>query len=544
MARRASSAVKIKAQTPRASRPLRSATQLSYDAISEKSRRRAPATTNYAEHVVLPEFKRKKLLATIHDQVRNASLVAWMIRRHLDYVSRFRFQFRTGNEALDKLVTRLFQWHAQPRNFDIAARFGREEMFRMFEMEKVVAGDAALVKLGDAKLQAIESDMIAYPTSGRKMRPDGYDRIPIEELSGVEKDTGAVMSELYSGRVDAWCICNRGWNGKAVAYDHLEEAVNVIFDGYFTRFSSQVRGVSPLSTAVNAIQDLYESFEYNLLKAKIHSLFGLAIMRDYAGADSDQEEVSGFGAASGITTGQTEQLTDASESSAGTKSVASSLQALNPDSMLMVDMETKGRIETIESKTPSSEFQNFSELMMRVVMLSFDIPYTAFNSASSNFAGMIADHNFYDVSCRWKREKNRWARQNYSDWLLAWAWDNADWGLQNVAIQAGVNRLRDLQESVEWIPAGAPWLQKMQEVQGDISTIAAGIDNPMDVCKRRGTDFFANVDKLAEAYAYAKSKGVPLMIGSPGQQTVESGDEDPDAPEPADDSEPEVKDEK
>ena len=130
-----------------ASTPPAAAVRLDYDATKTTGRRRAPSTSVVAEHVMLPDSKRKKLLATVQDQQRNASAAAWMIRRHLDYVSKFRFQFRTGKDALDKVVNRLFHWHAQPRNFDIAARFGREEMFRMFEAEKVTAGDAGMIKL-------------------------------------------------------------------------------------------------------------------------------------------------------------------------------------------------------------------------------------------------------------------------------------------------------------------------------------------------------------------------------------------------------------
>lgn len=497
----------------------------SYDAVSEKGRRRPPSNTLAAEHVILPDSKRKKMLATNQDQQRNASLAAWMVRRHLDYVSRFRFQFRTGNEPLDKLVNRIFDWHGRPRNFDIAARMGREEMFRMFEAEKVVAGDAAMLRLANLKMQAIESDMLAYPRTGKMKqgKRDEYEALDEKVVGLVDKETGALMSLDAPGAVAKWCVCNRGWNGKSVSFDQLVDSSNVSFDGYFTRFSSQVRGVSPLSTAINSIQDLYEGVEWNLLKAKIHAIFGVAIMRDYAGAGTDQEEVGMLGGAAGIATGADEQLKNAATSPDGTKAISSSLQKLTPDSIMMVDMEAKGRIELLESRTPSNEFQTFNEAVMRLCMLALDIPYTAFDSKASSFSGMIADQNFYEVSCRWKRDKNKWVRQDYSDWVLAAAWNDPaqQWGLKAIAEAAGFSRLRDLQESVEWIPAGAPWLQKLQEIMGDCRAIAANIDNVQDVCKRRGGDFFENVIKNSEAYKFAKANGVPIMIGDSGQATVE-----------------------
>lgn len=498
--------------------------KLAYDAVSDKGRRRAPSSAPTSEAVVLPQSKRAKMLGTVQDAIRNASTAAWMVRRHLDYVSRFRFSFRTGNAPLDRQIERMFNWHAQPRNFDIAGRLGREEMFRLFEMEKVCAGDAAILKIESGQLQAIESDLLAKPSYGamkyRGTEPGGYESLP-EEVKAVDHQTGAILSRQYPGRVDKWCICNRGHDGRQVAFDHIEAAENVIFDAYLTRFASQLRGVSPLSTAINSIQDLYEGFEWNLLKAKVHAIFGVAIMRDYsAGASTDQEEINQLGAVSGITVGATEALSDATATSPdGTKSVTSSLQQLRPDQMLMVDMESKGRIDTIESKTPSAEFQAFSELVLRVAMLALDIPYSAFNSSAASFSGIIADTNLYDVSCRWKREKNRWARQNYSDWLIDREYAVPQWGIPELAKAAGLGR-REVQAEIEWVAAGAPWLMKQQEIQGDCQSMAAGIDNPIDICKRRGTDWFENVDKTAMAMEYAKAKGVSIVIGQPGQQPV------------------------
>jgi len=139
-ARKKPTAKKAHAAPPSASAPSPSTTRFDYDAVESTGRRRPPRTRVVAEHVVLPESKRVKMLATVQDQVRNASVAAWMVRRHLDYVSRFRMQFRTGDENLDRLVTRIFDWHAKPRNFDVASRLGREEMFRLFEAEKVTSG--------------------------------------------------------------------------------------------------------------------------------------------------------------------------------------------------------------------------------------------------------------------------------------------------------------------------------------------------------------------------------------------------------------------
>jgi len=499
----------------------KAAQALDYDATKTTGRRRRPSSRLAAEHVILPQYNRGLLLSTVQDQQRNAALAAWMIRRHLDYVSRFKFLFQHDNEPLMKKVNALFDWHAQPVNFDIAGRFGREQMFRMFEMEKTVSGDAAMIKLSTGHLQGIEADMIALPKIG-KMRTDGktYDPIPVDLLKRVSKDTGMVMDFAYPGRIAQFCICNRGHDGAQVSFDHLEDATNVIFDGYFTRLSSQVRGISPLSTAVNLLQDVYEGIDFNLAKAKLHALFGIAIMRDYTGW-SDQQEVDGWGGASGITTGADENKAhNTTESTDGTKTISATVQAVKPSEMMLIDMDTKGRIETIESKTPSGEFVGFTTEVIRILLLALDIPYSAMNSAGSSFSGLIADQNLYEVSCRSKRDQNLWKRIEYSNWLIEREWESERWGLAALAAAAGIKSHQELAMLIEWVPAGFPWLQKLQEVQGDIKAISVGLDNPIDACKRRGVDFHENVLKTERAYKFAKAHDVPLMIGEPGQAAV------------------------
>jgi capsid protein len=457
-----------------------------YNATEDKSRRQAPKTRVYHEGEILTKYSRLKLQATAQEQVRNHSLVAWMVRKHLDYVSKFHVSFRTGNKQLDALVNRIFRWHGAPRNLDYGRRFGRDELFRLFELEKVVCGDAALLKLPALKLQAIESDLIAKGDGA----PEGVN------------DSGLVMD---NGRVLQYAICNRGANGATPTHDHLEPADNVIFDAYWTRFSSQFRGVSPLSTAINMVQDIHEGLEYNLVKAKMHALFGIALTRDSDGS-------SELGGASGAT----------AETASATATATDTHLDINPRAVNILDLKPGDDAKILESGTPSTEFVEGSFLFIQIAMLALDIPVTAFDSRRSSFSARIADLNEYEVSCDSKRTKNRYVRQEYSDWVLATIWNTPDspWKLGDIADRAGMT-LRDVQESVEWIPAGSPWLDKYRQIQGDQLGIDIVLDNAIDACRRRGVDVFDNIDKQAEVIAYAKLKGVPILSGSSGQRTVE-----------------------
>lgn len=499
-----------------------------YQAVQDKGRRQAPKTRVYHESEVLNKYNRLRLQATAQDQARNQSLVAWMVRKHLDYVSKFHFSFRTGKESLDTLVNRIFRWHGAPRNLDYLGRFGRDEMFRLFEMEKVICGDAGLLKLDDLKLQAIESDLISKGSGAPKEVND----------SGLVVDT--------TGRVLQYAICNRGTMGGEHKFDHLEPAGNLIFDGYWNRFSSQFRGVSPLSTAINTVQDIHEGFEFNLVKSKMHALFGVAIYRDAQG-DGNIGSASGaqntrawiaetytWAAGDYCTFSGKLYVCNTGHSTTTASVFATDLAAgkwtvdatdtgldLNPRAINMLDLNPGEKAEVLESSTPSTEFVEGSYLFIQIAMLALDIPVTSFDSRRSSFSARIADLNEYEVSTDCKRTKNRYVRKEYSDWVLATIWNDGQspWPLRKLAAADGMT-LRDVQESVEWIPSGSPWLDKYSQIQGDQLGINIGLDNAIDACRRRGSDVFDNIDKQAQVIAYAKEKGVPIIMGNSGERTI------------------------
>jgi capsid protein len=469
--------------------------QFGYNAVEDKGRRQAPKPRVYHESEILTKLKRRKLQATAQDQARNLSLVAWMVRKHLDYVSKFHLSFRTDKPELDALVNRIFRWHGRPENLDYMQRFGRDEFFRMFEMEKVLAGDAAILKLPDLKLQAIESDEI---TKG--------DGAP-ESVN----DSGLVVDSM--GRPTHFAICKRNSGviaGSQYVHHSLEPRENVIFDAYWTRYKSQYRGVSPLSTALSTVQDLHEGFEWNQIKAKMHAIFGVALMR------KDDAGDGGMGGAAGAT----------AETAGATATASGSTFDIDPRSVNLIDLNPGEDIKTIESGTPSSEFVEGSYLFIQIAMLALDIPVTCFDSRRSSFSARIADLNEYEVSNDSKRTKNRYVRQAYSDWVLEQIWNDAQspWGLREVASKAGFARLRDLQEEVEWVPSGSPWLDKFKQLTGDELGISLCLDNAIDAARRRGGNVFENIDKQAKVIAYAREKGVPLVTGRAADRSISDDD--------------------
>jgi len=461
---------------------------LEYQAIQSTDRRQAPRTVAHHEDRVLSSFKRKKLTATAQDQARNYSLLAWMIRRHVDYVSQHKPHVRTGHRALDKKVKRLLDYYGRPEQFDIRGRLSRDEAMRLFEMSKVVGGDAAFLELRDGRRQLFEGTSIGKAKKGlpKKWEP----RV---------RDSGLVLDKRTGAMTHA-CLLTWNAEGNEQVFGRMVPAKDFIFDAYWPRVSSS-RGVSPLSTALNTFADLMEAFELTHLKIKLHTLFGIAVTRDGAeygeggeGYDGEEDEDDDLpnAAPAGIDLGNGPAL---------------------------FNMEPGEKVEVIESQTPGSQFIDFSRFAARVGLLSLDIPFTAFDAMQSSFSARIADREEYEYSARSKRLKNQQVLNRMTQR------DVERWGtdpdiLSDDLKEYGVT-VEELAQAIQWIPIGMPWMDKLKEVAGDEKAIAIGIESSPRAALRRGVDAYECLEEQAEFLEYAKELGVPITIGAPGQSTVE-----------------------
>ena len=483
--------------------PPKTAHQFTYEAVQSKGRRQAPRARTNPEWVQLPKSSRRRMVATARDANRNMALLAWCIRKHLDYVSSFAPHVKTGDDRLDAEIESLLRWHADKRRFDAGQRHSREEAMRIFETLKVLDGDAFFLKTDIGALQGIEGDRITLPTD-----------LP-EEYRGLVDCEGLVLNEY--GAAEAYCITKRyADNEQRTAsqtttgcyYDQIAPADSVITSGYYSRWD-QARGVSPLSTALNAYQDLHEANEWTLLKIKLHALFGVAITRQSADPD-------------GFPTTQYD-TNDTDKDGAETSDPEYTFDLSR--GVQLFDMDPGDDINTIESKTPSAEYISFTETLTRLVLLALDLPYTFFDSRSSSFSARIADSNEYELSAEAKRQQNATVLQQYSDWKIAqWA-QNPD--MLGRAIERSGLSLGRVQRSVSWIPKGMPWLDKLKQVKGDELAVAMGTDSIPRICKRRHNADWRDILRENEmVYRAYEEANVPLYIGSVSQNDVNSEDEE------------------
>jgi capsid protein len=133
-------------------------------------------------------------------------------------------------------------------------------MIRLTELQAVLRGDCGLLKIATARCRA---------SSDRIRNPLGTDNVTPDWVHGVKIDD--------AGRAKAYAIHKRqiwGW----FTLDRIVGAQNLILHGYYDRFD-QVRGISPIVTALNPLRDVYEASDLALAKAKVEQLFALAFYR-------------------------------------------------------------------------------------------------------------------------------------------------------------------------------------------------------------------------------------------------------------------------
>ena len=447
-----------------------------YDATEDRGRRTAPKRTTRHEDRIATRSKRDMLSATTRDLARNFSIVAWAIRKHLDYVATFTFQSKTGDTGYDRHLEQFVDRISAPGRFDIARRHDFRRAVRIAEACRIKDGDVFWLKLAPTgrnrgKIQAIEGDRVRSPGGGAD---------PEDWYNGVRVNA--------AGAATAYAICDRG-RGSDFQLKRVVSSRNMLHHACFDRYD-QVRGISPIAAGLNWFRDTYEAYEYALAKAKIGQLFGLAFMREGMEGPFGSSQVTATQDADG------DGVNDAD------------FELSLPQGMFSLDLLPGEQAQVIESKTPSGETVNFLKLMCEVSLKSLDLPFSFYDESHTNFYGSRGGVLQYKKSCQAKIADLQQLQNNWLRWRLGLA--VADGELE---LPSGAEF-----DFLKWsfVPSGVPWWDASKEARGAAMSIAMGVSNPQMECELVGTRFQENIDRTAEAMAYAASKGVPLAFADSG----------------------------
>ena len=410
-----------------------------YDAINPKQKRRRSGSTVKSPDHALGTHDRQEMMESARDINRNFAAGAFMVRKHLDYVSSFSFQPQTGNEKLDQQLTELMEWWSEPNNCDIAGRHSLQGMLRLAESHRTIDGDCFLLKLNCGHLQGIEGDRVRNPQG-----------------MGIMDSQFAGAARLVHG-----IHVNTG--GKALAYDVYDKDIYdryteqrtvrgkyMLHHGYFDGFA-QVRGVSPIASAVPMFVDSLEMKEYARLKAKISQMMALSITRQAPTYEGDESCIN-----------------DYNDISFG-------------DGPVMLNLDPGDEANFLESKNPATEFQAFITLTLQIAAKALDIPWSFFDESYTNYSGSRIAMLQYVKSTHIKREQNKRLLDQITRWKLA------QWSLKGL--------LNAPLESIKWnwIAAGTPWFDPKSEAEADILLIQNGLKTRREVRQERYGDNWEDV---------------------------------------------------
>ncbi len=437
-----------------------------YDAINPQNKRKPPTGLLRSEDAELNDYQRRLLISGERDIVRNYTVARWMVSRHLDYVCTFSFQCTTPNKALNKKIEGLVENWSKRENFDVAGRHNRRRAIRLAEARRTVDGDILVARQSDGRTQWIEGDRIRAG-------------IGIADIFDVTKIVHGVKINK-AGRAEAYAISRRGRTGlgsdATFIFEKMIRAENAFLHGYFDRFD-QVRGISPLASALNELRDTYESFDYARARMKVEQLFGLVFTR---GKDNDLDGV---------------------EPPASSSSDGSGYEVDFGRGPIKLDLDPGDDAKFLKSDAPGGSFDKFSERLIQIALKALDIPYSFFAENYTNYSGARQALLQYDRSAETKRQDNR----DMLDWLTAWR-------MQLFALDGELPGVDPAELSWQWIATGMPWIDPLKEVLGDVQAIGAGLNTRTRILRERGLEFEDVVAELAHEAKLLRDAGLPLNL--------------------------------
>lgn len=446
-----------------------------YDAIAGTNKRQQPNGVLRSEDAELTQFQRARLVSAGRDLSRNFTLLGWAVRKHLDYVSTFGFQAKGPRaEANAKITAFVAKW-SKAENFDVAGRHSLDRFIRLTEQSRLIDGDVLLSMLTTGQVQAIEGDRIRNPAGQQA------------DLTAQTRYLHGVEINKY-GRALRYAIHSRGSFGQLATasttfvFEEWLPAQYSIHHAYWTRFD-QVRGVSPLAGAYNALRDLYEAYDYALAKMKVSQLLGLII---YSEAKESVGEV------------EDNTVTDQDGNAVPRYAVSFGKAPFK------LELDGADRAEFLESKSPSQEFQTFCQTMVSLVLKAIDLPYSFYAENFSNYSGSRQALLQYEQSADQRRKENQDVLNRLTAWRLKLAIEAGDPDLAGVTVDDLV---------WEWVASSLPWIDPMKEVAANSAAVDRGFTSTPRVCKEQGLDAFEVAKEQADYEVrvknYRESLGLP-----------------------------------
>jgi hypothetical protein len=447
-----------------------------YDALNPKGRRRsAPASRVRPEDATLTGSRRDRLDQNALDVWRNMSLLAWMIRRTLDYCCLFDFQPQTTDAGLNKDLRWLMTRDCEASKIDYVGRYDWDDMRRVAESLKILTGDMFFVPLSEGTLQPIEGS---------------YCRNPQNISNDTTWVNGARLNKR--GRVMEWNFREQLMNSLNT-YDANDKGIsarNVWQHVQYEGRLNQIRGYSPIQAILNEMRDISETFDHARAKVKLDQIFGVAIFEkedndddlpkgvDDDGNEVDEEKVENYDFGGGP---------------------------------VVMRRKAGEDVKMLTADNPANSTQDFLKLCIQVALKALDLPYNFFDEAHTNFFGSRAAWNLYERSCWSRRQTQLRLHHRLTRWrLFQWTLPVDLGGTGEIKLPSSMP-MDEL--SYRWVSRGLPWWKPDEELTAAITAASVGLKTWQGICDENNLGLYEeNLATLAREREEAAKHGYVMQF--------------------------------
>lgn len=448
-----------------------------YDALNPKGRRRQASPSSVRpEDLLMTASRRDRMDANALDVHRNMSLLGWMIRRTLDYCCLWDFHPMTGDDGLNNDLRRLMARDCEPEQLDYVGRMSWDDHRRVSEALKITTGDSFTVPLREGTLQLLEGSFCRNP---RDLKDGSW-------LNGARLNKRGRVTQWNFRETDMTATYGNKYTDRQVSASNVWQHVQ------YERRANQVRGVSPIISALNELRDLYETMDLTRAKVKLDQMFGLALFLE-PDADADIKKVNPDGTAA-----DDDSATEDEQYDFGNGPV--------------VMRRKKGEdVKLLTADHPGGNTIEFMRLCIQLVLLGLDLPANFYNPSETNFFGSRAAWNLYERACHARRQSQLRLHRRMTRWRQ-WQWilPVAMGGTGEIVLPRSMS-IEDLIYS--WIPRGVPWWKPQEELNTGLASVAAGLDTMQGLCDAAGKGIYhENLRQTARDIAFARSQGFELTF--------------------------------
>jgi capsid protein len=314
------------------------------------SNKRAQAPAQIAPNSFIVQRDRLQLLREAMDLENNFAPAKTLNRKYAMYVSPQNYNAMTGDHGLDTEVEQYLNEVWFP-NCDATGRYGFWRMLEFGIMGMNRGGDYGWAYVREGAEEGMsDDDLVKLPLKIQGIEPDRigglYQNVVSEEyVSGIGIGQG--------GRVKFYRVFRRG-----MAAGQYFDPVDVPADQFVHYLDpmqlDMYRGVSKLDTATEALRDLYEMIDYAKGKSKLAS--ALTVFTNSSGV------IGGPGAMDPYATQQ----------------LNNDQPGLQTDIYYgqMNHLPNGSEIKFPDSATPGTETQYLYGLLLKLVCMSYNLPYS------------------------------------------------------------------------------------------------------------------------------------------------------------------------